>query len=146
MFASALLVTGITGKNPKIFMKLLLGSAVCVIAFVPVLFLRDDSAIIILLIVTGAIGIPQGLNNLANQNALYHQSLPEQLASSTGLMRTFRYHGVMLASAANGAFLHNGAHTEELHYMAVFQVVISVGLVVLVVFDRALRKIGTDNL
>lgn len=146
MFAAALLVTGITGKNPRIFMKLLLGSAACVIAFVLILFLREDSAIVILLIVTGIVGIPQGLNNLANQNALYHQALPEQLASSTGLMRTFQYLGAMLASAANGAFLHNGAHTEELHYMAVFQVVISVGLVVLVVFDRSVRKIGTDNL
>ena len=146
MFFVGLLVTSLTGKSPKIFMKLLIGSVACVAAFVQVLFLRSNSAIVFLLIITAVVGIPQGLNNLANQNALYHQALPEQLASSTGLMRTFQYLGAILASVANGAFLRNGAYTGELHYMAAFQVAISAGLVALVVLDRSVRKIGTDNI
>lgn len=146
MFAVALLVTGITGKNPKIFMKLLFGGVACVAAFVLVLFLQDNSAIIFLLLIAGLVGVPQGLINLANQNALYHQAQPEQLASSTGLMRTFQYLGAMLASAANGAFFHKGVYTGELHYLAVFQVVVSAGLIALVVLDGQVRKIGNDTM
>lgn len=146
MFIVALLVTSLTGKNPRIFKKMIFGAGSLVIAFILILFLRNNSAIPFLLIITGIVGIPQGLNSLANQNAMYYQSQPELLASSTGIMRTFQYLGAMIASAANGAFLHNGANTAGLHYLAVFQVVISGVLLVLVVLDRSVRKIGIENI
>jgi Arabinose efflux permease len=144
MFALALLVVSLTGKNPQIFKKLIVGAAALVVAFTLTLFVSDDSSIVFLLIITAIIGIPQGLNNLSNQNALYYQALPEQLASSTGLMRTFQYLGAMIASAANGAFLQNGANTAGLHNLVVFQIVISAGLLILVLFDRSVRRIGTE--
>jgi MFS family permease len=146
MFAVALLVTGLTGKNPRIFIKLIVGAAALVITFILVLFIRDNSSIAFLLIIAAGIGIPQGLNNLANQNALYHQALSEQLASSTGIMRTFQYLGAMLASAANGAFLHNEANTGGIHSLAVFQIIISSALLILIALDGSIRQIGSNNI
>ena len=144
MFAVAMLVTGITGKNPRIYKKLLWGAASLPVAFILILFLHNGSAYVFLLIIAAIMGIPQGLNNLTNQNALYHQAQPELLASSTGLMRTFQYLGAIFASAANGAFLHNGASTGGLHDLAVFQIVISAGLLIFILFDRSVRGIGSQ--
>ena len=66
------------------------------------------------------VGVPQGLNSLANQNALYHQADPARMGSSAGLLRTFIYLGAMVASAANAAFFHHGADTGGLHHLALF--------------------------
>ena len=45
-------------------------------------------------------GVPQGLNNLANQNAVYYQADPARVGSSAGLLRTFFYLGAIIASTA----------------------------------------------
>lgn len=144
MFAVAMLVTTLTGKNPRLFRKLLFGTASIAVAFVLILFAHDRSAIAFLLAIAAVMGVPQGLNNLTNQNALYHQAHPGQLASSTGLMRTFQYLGAMFASAANGAFLHDGASTGGLHGLAVLQIAVAAGLLVFIVSDRSVRAIGNE--
>ncbi len=63
------------------------------------LLLSHPSAIWLLVAVTLVFGIPQGLNSLANQNAVYYQADPARLGSSSGLLRTFTYLGAMIASA-----------------------------------------------
>ena len=144
MFAVAMLVTGLTGKNPRLFRKLLFGTAAITVAYVLILFAHDRSPIAFLLVIAAVMGVPQGLNNLTNQNALYHQAQPGELASSTGLMRTFQYLGAMFASAANGAFMHEGANTGGLHNLAVFQIAVSAGLFVFILFNRSVREIGNE--
>ncbi len=52
-----------------------------IVAFSLVLLLGDTSPVVFLLVITAISGIPQGLNNPANQNALYYQAAQEQLAS-----------------------------------------------------------------
>ena len=104
--------------------------------------LTGDSAIWVLLVVILVIGVPQGLNNLANQNAVYHQADPERMGSSAGLQRTSMYLGAVIASAANGAFLHDQADTAGLHHLALFVVAGGVLMLALTLTDRSLAEIG----
>ena len=76
-------------------------------------------------------GLPQGLNGLANQTALYQQADPARIGSSAGLLRTCVYVGALISAAANAHFFQYGATTSGLHEMAIFLLVVS-GLLVLV--------------
>lgn len=141
-FLLAIVATALTGRQAQVRAKLLV-SAVCqVLAGALLLVVTSASPIWLLVVVAGLIGIPQGLANLANQNALYHQAEPERIASSAGLLRTFMYLGAIAASSANGlAFAHGGAD-GGLPVLATVMLVASGAFAVLVLADRSLAAIG----
>lgn len=139
MFVTGLAVSSLTGKNPAIRSKLTTGGSVMLAVSVLLLLVRGDSPIVLLVAIALFMGIPQGLLNLANQNAVYYQALPEQIGASAGLLRTFAYTGAMLASAANGLFLQSGATTAGMHHLALFCVGIGIVLLVLTLLDRSIR-------
>jgi MFS family permease len=142
LFLVAILVSGTTGRRPEIRGKLLVGGASQIVVCALLLLLHSGSPIWLLVGVTMVLGVPQGLNGLANQNALYYQADPSRMGSSAGLLRTFMYLGALVASAANGAFLNRTADTRGLHHLAVFLVVVAVLMLALTVVDRSLRRIG----
>ena len=84
--------------------------------------------------------MPQGLNNLANQNAVYRQADEARLGSSAGLMRTFFYLGAITASAANGIVFRDGATTAGMHELALVMLAAAVLFLVLTLADRSLRR------
>ncbi|GAA4668064.1 hypothetical protein [Frondihabitans cladoniiphilus] len=91
-------------------------------------------------------GVPQGLNSLANQNAVYYQADPATLGASSGLLRTFTYLGAIVASASSGAFYGQRASTHGLHELAVFLFVIALCFFALTLVDRSLRAVtATTN-
>lgn len=139
MFAGALVVSLTTGRHPAIRGKLLVGGAAQVVASVLILFLGSGSPFWFLIGVTLVMGVPQGLLNLANQNALYQQAEPGRTASSAGLLRTFMYLGAIAASAANGLFLGDSADTAGLHEVGVFTIVVAALMLAIVLVDRSLR-------
>ena len=106
------------------------------------LFLNGHSGIFLLIGVALVLGLPQGLNSLANQNAVYFQADPTRMGASAGLLRTFAYLGAMVSSAATGAFFKDGADTAGLHGLAIFLIVTAGLLLVVVLADRSLRRIG----
>jgi sugar phosphate permease len=142
MFATAVLVSSTTGRRPQVRGKLIVGAATQIAASAILLLVGAGSAVWVLLGLTLLLGVPQGLNNLANQNALYHQADPERMGSSAGLLRTSLYLGAIVAAAANGAFLANGASTAGLHGLSVFLVAISGLLLAVTLADRSIAKIG----
>ena len=87
-------------------------------------------------------GVPQGLNNLANQNAVYHQATPERIGSSAGLLRTFYYLGAIVASTAGGVFLTPRADTPGMHDLAWFMLGAAALFVVVTVADRSLGRVS----
>ncbi|WP_416223395.1 MFS transporter [Streptomyces hygroscopicus] len=139
--ASALAVSGLTGRREAVRRKLLVGGLVQIAACAGLLLLDSGSPIALLLLVGAVMGIPQGLIGLANQNALYRQSAPERIASAAGLLRTFSYLGALGASAANAAFLAHGADTAGLHELALFMAAGSVLLVLVTLPDRSLSTL-----
>ncbi|SDK33407.1 MFS transporter [Nonomuraea jiangxiensis] len=142
MSISAIVITAVTGRNAVVRGKLVAG-ALLQIAGCGSLLLLDSATPIWMLAAVGAlIGLPQGLNGLANQNALYAQADVTRMGSSAGLLRTFMYLGALLAAAANAAYYKHGATTIGLHDLS--RLLMGVGVVFLVasVADRSLRRIG----
>ena len=145
MFLTAIVVSTLTGRRPQIRGKLLAGASVQVAACGLLLLLHAHSPIWMLAGITLIAGIPQGLNSLANQNAVFHQADPERMGASAGLLRTFWYLGAIGASAANAAVYPDGADTAGLHELAVFIGVCAVLLLIAVLLDRSLMKIGIND-
>ncbi|GAA1953237.1 MFS transporter [Catenulispora subtropica] len=142
MSVTAIVVTAVTGRDPRVRAKLLVGSAAQVVGCTLLLVMGSGSAIWTIVLVAAVIGVPQGLNGLANQNALYAQADPERMGSSAGLLRTFMYLGALLASAASAAFYREGATTGGLHRLAVLLIAVSVLFLVVTVVDRSLSRVG----
>ncbi|OLE23168.1 MAG: MFS transporter [Catenulispora sp. 13_1_20CM_3_70_7] len=142
MSVAAIAVTIVTGRRAQIRAKLLVGSVMQVISCSLLLLMSSSSPIWTIVAVGAVIGIPQGLNGLANQNALYAQADPERMGSSAGLLRTFMYLGALLASAANAAFYCHGATTSGLHQLSVLLIGVSVLFLLVAVLDRSLSRVG----
>jgi MFS family permease len=142
MSLAGIVVAGATGRRTGIRGKLLVGAAAQVAGCALLLFLHPGSAIWLLVALAVIVGIPQGLNSLANQNAVYHQADPVRIGSSAGLLRTFTYLGAMIASAASGAFFGRTASTGGLHHLGAFVLVIAVMFLLVTALDRALSRVG----
>lgn len=142
MFLMSIIVSRTTGKSPAIRLKLIVGSIIQFITMILLLFTNQTSSLVFLVFIVILLGIPQGLLNLANQNAVYFQSLPSQIGTSSGLLRTFSYMGAILASAANGLFLKPEAITIGIHEVALFSSFIGIILIIITLLDRSLSQVG----
>jgi MFS family permease len=142
MSVAAIIITAITGRHAQVRGKLVAGSIILLIA-VAGLQLADAGSALWLLVALGVTaGFPQGLNGLANQNALYHQADPARMGSSAGLLRTGTYLGALIAAAANATFFKTGASTTGLHHLSSFLLITSTLLLIVTLLDRSLRRIG----
>ncbi|MFC9328656.1 MFS transporter [Kitasatospora sp. NPDC057015] len=145
MSLAAVAATGVTGRHAGVHGKLLVGSLAQIAACALLLTVHTGSPLWLLAAAAVLVGVPQGLNGLANQNALYHQADPARMGSSAGLLRTFTYLGAMGASAADAAFFPHRADTPGLHRLALFMLGTSVVLLTAVLLDRSLRRTGTER-
>ncbi|MGC4943268.1 MFS transporter [Kribbella sp. DT2] len=141
MSLAAVAITAITGRRSAVRGKLVAGSILLLVAC-GALQLAAGSSPLWLLVGLGVLaGFPQGLNGLANQNALYHQADPSRMGSSAGLLRTCTYLGALTAAAANASFFSDGATTSGLHELSWFLLGVGVLLLALTVLDRSLNRI-----
>lgn len=140
MSAVAILVATVAGRWREVRGKLVVGSAVLVVTCVALWFIDEGTGIWVLVAFAALVGVPQGLNGLANQNALYRQADPARMGTAAGLLRTSMYLGAMASSAAVAAAFPNGALTDGLHHLAVPMLVCAVLLLAVTVADRSLRK------
>jgi sugar phosphate permease len=106
---------------------------------------HPTSAIVLLVAVVVVMGVPQGLNSLANQNAVYHQADAGRIGSSAGLLRTSTYLGAIAASAASGAFLEHSADTSGLQDLALFMMGAAVLFLAVTAVDRSLHRVGARD-
>jgi MFS family permease len=145
MFLTAIIVSTATGRRKEIRGKLLVGSVAQIAACTMLLFVHGGTAIGLLVGVAVVVGISQGLNSLANQNAVYHQADPARMGSSAGLLLTFTYLGAIVASAANGIFLKHAADTRGLHHLALFILPVAGLFFVVTLIDRSLGRTGRPS-
>lgn len=145
VFLAGMAVSTATGRRTEVRGKLIVGAAGQLVVCGLMLLLRPHSAVWLLIAVALVFGVPQGLNNLALQNAVYHQADPERMGSSAGLLRTFFYLGAMVASSANGVFFGARADTGGLHGLAWFMLAVTGLFLALTVADRSLGRIGSDD-
>ncbi|WP_034648148.1 MFS transporter [Cellulomonas sp. HZM] len=145
MFAGAIVVTTVSGRRPQVRGKLVVGAVSLVVACAPLVLVGSTTPVPLLVGLALLAGVPQGLNSLANQNALYHQADPARIGAAAGLLRTFTYLGAIVASAANATFFADGATTSGLHDMGWFCLAAAGLLVVVTLLDRSLRGLGTPT-
>jgi MFS family permease len=139
LFATAIFVSVATGRRSAIRCKLVAASVIQTVACVLLRALTGaDASVLVLVGLAVLIGVPQGLNNLANQNALYLQADEQSIASAAGLSRTFGYLGAIGSSAVTGALFGPAAGTVQLHELALFMIAASVLLVLVTLLDRSL--------
>ncbi|MEU5565131.1 MFS transporter [Micromonospora musae] len=145
LFLTAIVVSALTGRRRGVRGKLLVGAVTQLAACGLLLVVHPGSGTWLLVAVAMLAGVPQGLLGLANQNALYHQADPARIGSSAGLLRTFTYLGAMVAAAASAATFGDGADTAGLHELALVMLVSAVLLLLVVLVDRSLRRIGRQT-
>jgi len=145
MFACGIAVTAVSGRNPRVRGKLVVGSVALVVACSLLLVVDATTSIVALAGIALAMGVPQGLNGLANQNALYHQADPERIGASAGLLRTFTYLGAIASSAATAYFFDEGVTTAGMHDLTAFMIAAAALLVVVTLVDRSLRRTGVPT-
>jgi len=141
-FTIGVAVAALTGRRAEVRAKLLVGSIAQIVAGALIFLMPDDAPVWALLLPAAVLGLPQGLNNLANQNALYFQADPARIASSAGLQRTFMYLGAISASVAIGLFYGDRATTPGIHGLGLFVLCVAVVFLGLVAFDRSLARVG----
>ena len=139
MSAVAILTATIAGRRREIRGKLVVGGIVLVAACAALTIVGSHTAVWLLVAVGVLTGVPQGLNGLANQNALYRQADPDSMGTAAGLLRTFMYLGAMVSSAAVAVTFPDGALTGGLHQLAGFMLACAVVLVAVTLVDRSLR-------
>ncbi|MEU6427667.1 MFS transporter [Microbispora sp. NPDC046973] len=142
MSAMAIAVTALTGRRAEVRGKLAGGAAAQIAGCAALLTAGSASPMWLLALIGAFVGVAQGLNGLANQNALYAQADPARMGSSAGLLRTFGYLGALSASAADAAFYRHGATTLGLHHLSLLLLGVSVLLLAGVLADRSLRRVG----
>jgi MFS family permease len=141
MFGTGIVVSAVTGRRPEIRGKLVVGSIAQIAACAMLFLLSPASPIWLLVAIALILGVPQGLNSLANQNAVYHQADPARMGSSAGLLRTFTYLGAIGASVATGIVFHRRADTAGLHHLAAFVLSVAIAFLLVTMLDRSLGRI-----
>ena len=104
------------------------------------LALHAQAAPLALVGVAALFGLPQGLNAVANQAAVYRQAPPGALGTASGLSRTAQYIGAVLASTAIALSFGDTASDAGLDVLATVCTALAVVLLVLTVLDRSLRR------
>ncbi|MEO3753854.1 MFS transporter [Streptomyces sp. B6B3] len=145
MFLSAITATALSARRRAVRGSLVLGASGQLVGCVLLLLVHAESPIWLLVTIALIVGAPQGLNGLANQNALYFQADPARMGSSAGLLRTFTYLGAMAAAAATAGFFGHRADTAGLHELAIFLIAVATLLLAVVLLDRSLGRIGRDG-
>lgn len=115
-----------SGPRPS----LILGSALLLAGALALLLVGGATPIPVLLAVAVLLGVPNGLNNLGLQAALYDAAPAASMGTASGLFQTFRFTGAILSTAVIGVALGQGATSEGLHTLAAVIAAVSALLLV----------------
>lgn len=97
---------------------------------------RSTTPIVVLLIVAAVLGIPNGINNIGNQNLVNEVTSVEDVGTAIGMYRTVSFVGANLAVVVLQLTAGGAVGDEGLHRTGVFISVIAALLLVGVVFSR----------
>lgn len=146
MFATAIAVSALTGRRFELHAKLIVAASGQLAGCGLLLALGSSSPMWALVGVILVFGLPQGLNSIALQNAVYRQADPARIGASAGLLRTFGYLGAIVSSTAQGVFYREHPDTAGMHHLALALVGVSTAFLLLNLLDRSLpRTTGTPQ-
>lgn len=140
--ALGVLVTPVAARLVSRFgprLPLLLGSVGLLAGSLLLLTLGDGTPVVGILGVAAVMGLPNGLNNMGLQAALYSAAPPDQTGVAAGLFQTARYVGAILSTALIGLLLSPDLSSRGLHRVAVVISALAVLLVVAAVATNRRR-------
>ncbi|TDC56654.1 MFS transporter [Jiangella ureilytica] len=109
----------------------LLGLGLMVVAASALQLLGDATPVVLLLGIAVLLGVPNGVNNISLQTALYSAAPAGRMGASAGLFQTFRYIGAIAATSVLGVVLEQNLSTEGLHDVGLLMTGVAVVLFVL---------------
>jgi hypothetical protein len=124
---------------------LLVGTGGLLIGSAALLVVHASLPIVALAAIAAIVGIPNGLNIVANQNALYAQAPAEQTGSASGLFRTSQYVGAIASASIIAITFGSRATDRALHDLAAILVPVAAVLLVGTLADRRLRPRGRQG-
>ncbi|MFJ3800048.1 MFS transporter [Streptomyces sp. NPDC090088] len=118
----------------------LVGTAALLVGGLLLTLPTADTPVPLLLVVCAVLGLPNGFNNMSNQNAVYAAAPADRVGAASGLYRTSQYVGANLAAAVLALLV--GTHTDDvgLHQLGLVVALISAVLLVTAVPMRCLRR------
>jgi MFS family permease len=131
--ALGVLVTPVAARMVSRFgprVPLVLGSTGLVIGSALLFVLSDGTPVAGIVGVAAVLGLPNGLNNMGLQAALYTAAPPEATGMAGGLFQTARYIGAILSTAVLGLVFADNLSSAGLHRVAAVSLVLAVLLVV----------------
>ena len=134
---SGLVISPVSRRN-LVRGPVIAAAVACLIGSAGVLVLSRSGWIGWVVIITLVFGLVTGFASAGNQTALYSQAPAEQLGTAAGLSRTFGYVGSIAASAITGLVFHTSVTDNGVHLIAWIMIGVSLALVLISVFDRAL--------
>lgn len=140
LFATAIVVSAVSGRSEALRAHLTIGAAGQVVVCALMLTLTPASPLWLLLLVTLVSGLPQGLVNLALQHAVYRQADPARVAGSAGMMRTFLYLGAIVVGTVQGLLFGDRVDTGGLRELTAVLLMVSVAFLLVTAFDRSLSR------
>jgi MFS family permease len=116
---------------------LFLGALALSVGTILLLFFEPTSPVVLLLAIIIILGIPNGLQNLGLQAALYIAAPAKDMGIAAGQFQTFRYVGSILSTSLLGLLFGSTLTTSSLHILAIALTCISVILLIVAVCMRA---------
>lgn len=108
---------------------LVLGSILLCGASLSLLVFGPGTTVVVIVVISAVLGLPNSLNNLALQARLYTAAPPEHTGAAAGLFQTSRYVGAILSTCLLGLLFTGSVGSAELHRVAIVNAAIALLLV-----------------
>lgn len=138
------LVASLTiARHERVWRPIIIATVAAFACGALLLALTSSSPLAFLVLIMCIYGIPYGLSNVANQAAMYVQAPIEHMGNASGLQRTCMHTAAVVASCVIGLVYGTAPSDAGVHVMSVIILVLAVSALLLTVFDKQLRDIGT---
>lgn len=136
---SAIVVSPISKRN-LIRKPLIISALSSIVASLGILFLNSNTPITYILIITLIFGITMGTITSSSSIALYTQVTAEQIATASGLLRTFGYIGSIASSALVSVVFHTKVTDSGLHHISIIMIIVSGIALLITISDQELKN------
>lgn len=132
-------------KTTRVYLPLIVSSAAMIICGVFICLLHSASPLWFAVLAIAIYGVPHGLNNISNQAAMYRQAPLKQMGNAAGLSRTAIQVGAVVTSCIIGSVYGQTPTDAGVHILGLIMIGLALCTLIMVIFDRSLRKPLLDN-
>ncbi|MCC2275887.1 MFS transporter [Streptomyces sp. ET3-23] len=140
MSATAALCSWFGARGRRVRGPLVTGTAAMTVAAAALVLVGPGTPVLLLAAVGVVFGLPNGLNAVGNQTALYAQAPEGRMGTAAGFLRTAQYTGAVVSAALIGLLYGDRAGTHGLHTIALVLTGLGVVLLAATLADRSLSK------